>query len=84
MQMRNDGGEIMAEYRNLKGELAKNGISNVQIAKVLGVHINTITNKLEGSSSFTIEEAFKIKCLLLPYCDLSYLFARSTDQRDSA
>lgn len=74
----------MTEYRNLKGELAKNGISNVQIARVLGVHTNTITNKLEGSSSFTIEEAFKIKSLLLPYCDLSYLFARSTDHRDSA
>lgn len=69
----------MAEYRNLKGELAKNGITNIQIAQLLGVHINTVTNKLEGSSSFSIEEAFKIKASLLPYCDLSYLFARPID-----
>lgn len=74
----------MSDYRNLKGELAKNGISNVQIAKVLGVHVNTITNKLEGNSSFSIEEAFKIKSILLPYCDLSYLFARSANYRHSA
>ena len=63
-------------YRNLKGELAKNGITNAKVAAVLGVHVNTIANKLEGSSSFSIEEAFKIKTVLLPYCDLSYLFAR--------
>lgn len=69
----------MAEYRNLKGELAKNGITNTQVAELLGVHINTISNKLEGSSSFSIEEAFKIKGSLLPYCDLSYLFARQID-----
>lgn len=66
----------MMEYRNLKGELAKNNISNTQVAEALGVHINTITNKLEGRSSFSIEEAFKIKSCLLPSCDLYYLFAR--------
>lgn len=66
----------VAEYRNLKGELAKNGISNTRVAEVLGLHINTITNKIEGSSSFSIEEAFKIKSRLLPGYDLAYLFAR--------
>ncbi len=75
------------EYRNLKGELAKNNISNTQVAEVLGVHINTVANKLDGRSSFSIEEAFKIKSYLLPSYDLYYLFARpecfSTDQQST-
>ncbi len=65
----------MFEYRNLKGELAKNGITNVQLAALLNVHINTVTNKLKGSSSFSVEEAFTIKSVLFPYYDLNYLFA---------
>jgi hypothetical protein len=73
----------MSEYCNLKGELAKNNISKTKVAEVLGLHINTVTNKLEGSSSFSIEEAFKIKTQLLPYCDLSYLFARPQDINSS-
>lgn len=72
----------MNEYRNLIGELAKNGITNTQVASVLGVHTNTVSNKLEGTSSFSIEEAFKIKSSLLPYCDLSYLFARPISPDD--
>jgi hypothetical protein len=66
----------MGAYINLIGKLAENKISNVKVADVLGVHVNTVANKLDGTSSFSIEEAFKIKTYLLPSYDLSYLFAR--------
>ena len=66
----------MEGYMNLKGELAKNGITNTRVADVLGVHVNTVANKLDGASTFSVDEAFKIKSALLPYCDIGYLFAR--------
>lgn len=72
----------MEGYLNLKGELAKNGITNMRVADVIGVHVNTVANKLDGSSTFSIDEAFRIKSILLPYCDLSYLFARPISPDD--
>lgn len=47
-------------YANLKGELAKRGIRQNEIAHLLGVHENSINNKINGKSRFTIDEAFKI------------------------
>ena len=48
-------------YANLKGEIAKKGIQRSEMAKALGIHENSISNKINGKSRFTIEEAFQIK-----------------------
>lgn len=58
----------MAIY--IKGELVKKGISQTDVAKELGIHPNTLSNKLEGFTSFTIDEAFQIKEKFLPDVDL--------------
>lgn len=58
----------------VKEALQLKGISNEAVANMLGVHRNTLANKLSGESSFTVEEAFKIKQLLLPEYDMDYLF----------
>lgn len=59
---------------NLKGEMAKRGITIEEISKELGIHRNSVSNKLNGDSSFTIEEAFKIQDKYFPDLELKYLF----------
>lgn len=66
---------------NLKGELAKRGISRAKLATNLGIHPNTLSNKLEGKSYFTIAEAFAIKDAFFPDTELRYLFAQSDETK---
>lgn len=64
-------------YSNLIGEIAKSRICNADIASALRIHPNTFRNKLNGESSFSVEEAFTIKRTFFPEKDLTYLFDRS-------
>lgn len=66
------GGEKM--YKNLSAEIARTGITQKAIAEYLGIHENSISNKISGKSSFTVEEAFQIKEHFFPNCELKYLF----------
>lgn len=59
---------------NLIGEMAKRNITIECIAVLLGVHRNSVANKLKGRSSFTIEESTKIQERYFPDMDLKYLF----------
>lgn len=64
--------------KNLIAEMARADITNGDIASYLGVHANTISNKINGKSKFSIEEAFKIKARFFPEIDLIYLFSVTT------
>lgn len=64
-------------YLNLKAEMAKEGISIERISKLLGLHRNSVSNKINGSSSFTIEEAEKIHNEFFPEKKLLYLFEKN-------
>lgn len=70
-------------YNNLKGEMAKKNITKTDISKVLGIHINTVSNKINGRSHFTVEEAFIIKNYFFKKDDLPlrYLFATDDDEK---
>lgn len=74
--MRRKGGEIMA-YLNLKAEMAKKDISIERVSKLLGIHRNSVSNKINGVTSFTIEEAEKIHKEFFPEKKLCYLFKKS-------
>lgn len=63
-------------YPNLKEALARKDISQREIAAHLDIHENSIRNKISGSSSFSIEEAFKVKDRFFPDYDLKYLFRK--------
>ena len=65
-------------YSNLRSEMARRNISNREMAKVLKLHENTVSNKLLGKSEsgFSIEEAFLIKSAFFKDLDLGYLFQR--------
>lgn len=69
--------------KNLKAEMAKCGVTVEAIAEVLKIHRNSASNKINGKSSFTIEEAFEIKIVFFPTLSLDYLFANSTDQHEA-
>lgn len=70
------------EYGNLKLALYESNISIETVAKLLSIHRNSVSNKLNGNSSFTIEEAQKLKRHLLSKYDSEYLF-KLTKKREN-
>lgn len=61
--------------RNLKAEMARYGVTTNAIGKAIQSTDRTVTNKLNGSSEFTIEEAITIRDSFFPGLRLEYLFA---------
>lgn len=61
---------------NLKAEMAKKDITIEEISKLLGIHRNSVSNKINGDSSFSVEEAFKIQEKYFPKLALNYLFEK--------
>lgn len=68
-------------YRNLKAEMGRNDITIEVMAKQLGIHRNSVANKLRGPSAFSIEEAMMIKNTYFPTLEYSYLFATEEDEK---
>lgn len=61
---------------NLRGEMAKRKISIEMISELIGVHRNSVANKLNGDSAFSIEQAMLIQENFFPDLELKYLFGR--------
>lgn len=72
-QMRTKRREKM-KYSNLKAELARKGISMEDVSGLLGIHRNSVSNKINGDTPFTVEEAFKIHDKYFPKLSMDYLF----------
>ncbi len=61
--------------KNLKAEMTRNGVRDVQIATLVNCSDRTIRAKLEGENSeFTFSEAEKIRDKYFPSMRLEYLF----------
>lgn len=69
--------------RNLSAEMTRYGVSNMDIQALLECSSKTVTNKLTTNSSFSINEAIKIRDKFFPGLRLEYLFAPDAEQ-DSA
>ena len=67
-------------YNNLKTEMTLRGVTIEDLASVTGTHRNTMANKINGSSSFDIEECFTIRDLKFPYARIEYLFKQFTSE----
>ncbi len=67
----------MPAYLTLKGEMAKRDITNEAIAECLGIHRNSVANKVNGATAFSFEEAIKIRNTFFPSYKLEELFALS-------
>ena len=70
-------------YPNLVETMKKEHVTKTDIATVLGIHFNTVTDKLEGRTTsesktynigFTIVEAVVIKNTLFEKYDFNWLF----------
>ncbi|MBE5807737.1 MAG: helix-turn-helix transcriptional regulator [Clostridiales bacterium] len=64
-------------YENMKALMGAKGISIETLAKLLGLHRDTVTNKLNGESEFTYGQAELIQEVLFPEYNIRYLFRRT-------
>ena len=63
-------------YLNLKTEMNRADVSIGDIAEILHIHRNSASAKVNGDTSFTIEEAFALRDAKFPYTSAEYLFKR--------
>lgn len=68
------------ECLTLIGEMAKKKITKEDISKLLNIHWNSVANKINGSSSFTVEEAARIRDAYFPEWKIEELFQKSADK----
>lgn len=54
----------------------ENGVTLVDIADLIGVKYQTVSEKINGSSSFKFEEALAIQEKFFPEYDLVFLFSQ--------
>lgn len=59
---------------NLVKEMAAAKVTNEMLSEKLGVHRNTISNRLSGNGKFSIDEAFQIQKEFFPEIGIEYLF----------
>lgn len=64
-------------YRNLEAEFVRKGFSKQKIAQMLDVSYNTLLAKMRGESSFTLDEAFKIRKIVSAEKPIEYLFEKT-------
>lgn len=64
-------------YRNLRAEMAREGVTIDDIAKALGAQHSTVSRKMNGHSKFFYDEADAIRNHFFPQCSLEYLFEKS-------
>ena len=67
--------------RNLSAEMARYGVTNADIQKLLSWTDKTVRNKIGGMSEFSISEAFKIRDTFFPSLRVEYLFS-SADEKE--
>ncbi len=70
--------------RNLSAEMARYGVSNMDIQSLLGCSSKTVTNKLSDNTAFSVSEAIKIRDTFFPGLRIEYLFAQANELQDSA
>lgn len=65
-------------YANLKKELFAKNVTQVQLAKALGIGTNTLAKKMHGKTEFKASEMMTIKRDFFPEMTLEYLFNNET------
>jgi len=63
-------------YGNLLIEMKKSNIHNRDIAKCIGVCLESARQKVNGKREFTSDEMFKIQDAFFSEIDLRYLFEK--------
>lgn len=66
-------------YKNLKHELLYHGIRYADIAEVLNCSYNTVINKVNGRTAFTVDEAILLWEIFLDDIDFMWLFEKESE-----
>ena len=65
----------MARYSELEYYIARSGMTNDQIAEKMNVHPNTLYNKRNGRTEFSVREAlFLLNLLRIPQTEVFKVF----------
>lgn len=68
------GKGVMEMFRNFRAEMAREGLSGIQVATKIGMSDKAFRNKMLGSTEFTRSEMRKIKDLFPEEVTFEYLF----------
>ncbi len=68
-------------FPNLEAEMARNKVTQVKLAEILGITPTTLSFKMNGKSTLSLKECVEIKRKAFPDKTLDYLFA--TDETGS-
>ncbi|SEA14964.1 DNA-binding transcriptional regulator, XRE-family HTH domain [Eubacterium aggregans] len=68
-------------YRVLIGKMAEHGVKQKDLAEELGVSEKTIYNKIQGKTSFSWDEANKVRNSIEPGFPLEELFKFESENR---
>lgn len=63
-------------YLNIKAELARNGVSQKAVADYYKITQNTVSNKINGRTPFTLDEIVDWRDTFMPDASLEYLVER--------
>lgn len=66
-------------YKNLKAEMVKHGITQIDAADLLGMTSNNFSMKVREKVPFTIEEMKLIRDTFFPEANLEYLCESDND-----
>lgn len=61
-------------YHNLRAEMARAGVKVSDLAEALDITEKTVSKKMRGETSFTIDECQIIRDTFFSGCTLDYLF----------
>ena len=61
-------------FKNLIAEMARNGVTNNDIALYLNITPNTVSNKISGKTEFTRKDMWLLKKGFFPNLSIEYLF----------
>ena len=61
-------------FANLNAEMARNKVTNEDIALCLEVTLNTVSNKINGKTEFLRKDMWKIRERFFPSLSIDYLF----------
>ena len=61
--MRWERGDVM-NYGKLRGAMAEKGVSQAELAQLIGISLNSLNRKLNGRTDFTVKEASEIASAL--------------------
>lgn len=69
----------------MRAEIARNGISQKQVGKAVGLNIGATYARFQGRTDFRVGELVNIRDTFFPNCSLEYLagFTDYTDERGS-